>query len=62
MRIISNTPKLDPTQNYLVARALECSMREYYADSANRAKFEEWKSKKRGGKQSEITRDAHSKG
>lgn len=47
MRIISNTPKLDPTQNYLVARALDCSIKEFYAIPENQGSFEKWKRKRR---------------
>lgn len=40
MQAKSNTPKLNPTQCYLVARALDCSMRVFYNDSENKKAFE----------------------
>ena len=46
MQAKSNNPKLTPIQTYLVARAFNESMKEFYKDPENQKKFEEWKSKK----------------
>lgn len=59
MQTKSNAPKLNPTQLYLVARALDCSMKEFYENPINRERFEEWKTNK-GGKQNEVKTDSHS--
>lgn len=52
MQAESNTPKLNPTQLYLTARALNDSMKEFYKDPKNKKAFEKWRRKKRKEAQS----------
>lgn len=46
MIIYVNECKLDDTTKYLVARAFEESIREFYENPENVKKFEEWKKKR----------------
>lgn len=46
MKIESNAPKLTPVQVYLVARALESNIKDFFKDTQNQEKFAEWKAKK----------------
>lgn len=46
MQVKSNYPKLNSTQNYLVSRALDRTMRGFYKNKENQKAFEEWKKKK----------------
>ena len=45
MEVSTNTLKPNPTQLYLIARALDGDIKNFFKDPANEAAFEEWKSK-----------------
>ena len=46
MKIFTNKLKPNPTQLYLIARALDGDIKNFFKDPVNEAAFEEWKSKK----------------
>ena len=46
MEVSTNTLKPNPTQLYLIARALDGDIKNFFKDPANEAAFEEWKFKK----------------
>lgn len=47
MKIIETELKLTPEEIYLVARALDDSMKRFYAIPENEAKFQEWLKKRK---------------
>lgn len=46
MEVITNELKPNSTQVYLMARALDGDIKEFFSNPANKKAFEEWKSKK----------------
>ncbi len=46
MEVSTNTLKPNHTQLYLIARALDGDIKNFFKDPANEAVFEEWKYKK----------------
>ena len=56
MEVLTNTLKPNPTQLYLIARALDGDIKNFFKDPLNEAAFEEWKSKKE-----ELKNEIHTK-
>lgn len=46
MKILTNKLKPNPTQIYLISRALDKTIKEFYKNPDNERAFLEWKSKK----------------
>lgn len=47
MQIVSNKLKPSSTSIYLISRAFDRTMREFYKDSKNKEAFEKWKKERR---------------
>ena len=62
MQVSTNELKPNPTQLYLIARALDGDIKDFFKDPANEKAFEEWKSKKEVKKNAEVKSNPNSQG
>ncbi len=62
MQVKTNQLKPNPSQIYLIARALDISIKDFYDDPANEKAFEEWKSKKEVKDNAEVKSSTNRQG